>query len=109
MTRDTEELVAVGYSNLMPIFKNTTLLISLLVYQVITQVQNGTPKNIAPMITVPLFPIAMALFLRFRTKPTQDAEMLAIHCQNAMVEHAVSIFQNFPMIADYNRRPLEIE
>merc|ERR1719163_983175 len=100
MTRDANDLVSKGYLNLVPMFKNVSLLVVILIYQVVEQSMAGTPSNILPMIAIPVFPVVMGAFLQIRSLRTRKAEMTALHAQNSLVDGAIAVFENFPLIAD---------
>merc|ERR1719262_628364 len=89
MTRDTTDLVNVGYLSLLPLFKSMSLLVLLVIFQV---VRYNEAKS--SWLAVPIFPILMGGFLYGRSGKTQRSQQGQDEAQNEMVAHVVSCIQN---------------
>lgn len=98
LTRDTTELVHLGYIQVFAILKAVSRVTLILCFQLYL-------GKWAPIIPVIGFPIFMGCFLRMRQRTTHQAQNRANEAQTSLVEYIDITMSGYHLIADYGQRP----
>eukprot|EP00746_Dinoflagellata_sp_MGD_P157974 gnl/MRDRNA2_/MRDRNA2_86357_c0_seq1.p1 gnl/MRDRNA2_/MRDRNA2_86357_c0~~gnl/MRDRNA2_/MRDRNA2_86357_c0_seq1.p1 ORF type:complete len:1049 (-),score=171.30 gnl/MRDRNA2_/MRDRNA2_86357_c0_seq1:95-3241(-) len=105
MTRDTDEVVDMGYSKTIPLVKDLGRLGLILLQQVLMPLAYFEMPDSTSVLTFLIFPILMIVFLTKRTEITNHSTKCFHLRENAMVANTQEAILNYRLIADYNKQP----
>jgi len=104
MTRDSTELVDLGYMNLFNLGLAFGQLLAILLYTLLAPLVFQKPLRLVSILPLITFPVILSIFVRFRSNLSTEKRDLQQDMQNDLVNHVNDTVTHYRLIADFNQR-----